>query len=128
MNLSPGLLLLLLAQDPGSPEQPADLNFLFLIGFMVLFFWLFIIGPQRREAQEKQKLLASLKKNDKVLTTGGFYGTITNIKDDEVTLRIDDRNKVTVRVVKSAIAKVLGTEAGGDQATEGGDDGSGKKS
>ena len=108
-----GLTSLLLAQSSGGQAAaPTDLNFVFLIGFMVVFFWLFIIGPQRREAAEKQKLLSSLKKNDKVLTTGGFYGTITNLKDDEVTLRIDDRNKVTMRVVKSAIAKVLGTEAG----------------
>jgi preprotein translocase subunit YajC len=114
VSLDPGpSLLLLLSQGTGAPEGPADLNFLFLIGFMVIFFWLFIIGPQRREAQEKQKLLAGLKKNDRVLTAGGFYGTIMNIKDDEVTLRVDDQNKVKLRVVKSSVAKVLGTEAEG---------------
>lgn len=113
MSFLPGpSALLVLAQDPGAGTAPPDLNFVFLIGFMVLFFWLFILGPQRKEAQEKQKLLAGLKKNDRVLTSAGFYGTITHIKDDEVTLRVDDQNKVKLRVVKTAIAKVVGTEAG----------------
>lgn len=110
--MSPSALVLLLAQDGGAAGQPTDLNFIFLIGFMVIFFWLFILGPQRREAQEKQKLLSSLKKNDKVLTTAGFYGKIVNIKDDEVTLLVDDQNKVKMRVLKSAVARVVGTEAG----------------
>lgn len=119
----PPSFVLLLAQDGGA-GAPTDLNFIFLIGFMVLFFWLFILGPQRREAQEKQKLLASLKKNDKVLTTAGFYGKIVNIKDDEVTLLVDDQNKVKLRVLKSAVARVVGTDAG-DQAPD--ESSSGKK-
>lgn len=106
-------IIALLAQDgrPVQPGSPWDLLFPLLLG--VAFVYFFIIRPQKREQDEKQKLLASLKKNDRVLTTGGMYGTIVNIKEDEVTLRVDDQAKVKVRFAKSAIARVLGTEAEG---------------
>lgn len=103
----------LLAQDgrPVQPGSPWDFLFPLLLG--VAFVYFFIIRPQKREQDEKQKLLSSLKKNDRVLTTGGMYGTIVNIKEDEVTLRVDDQAKVKIRFAKSAIARVLGTEAEG---------------
>ncbi|MCO5172013.1 MAG: preprotein translocase subunit YajC [Planctomycetes bacterium] len=100
----------LLAQGQAPPPDPlGGLVFPLLLGIAFVYF--FIIRPQKREADEKQKLLASIKKNDRVLTTGGMYGTIVNIKEDEVTLRVDDQAKVKVRFAKSAIARVLGTEA-----------------
>lgn len=107
----------LLAQaPPAQPGSPWDFLFPLLLG--VAFVYFFIIRPQKREQDEKQKLLASLKKNDRVLTTGGMYGTIVNIKEDEVTLRVDDQAKVKVRFAKSAIARVLGTEAEGAPSSD----------
>jgi len=107
-------LIALLAQDrPAQPgEGPMGLLFPLLLG--VAFVYFLIIRPQKREQDEKQKLFAALKKNDRVLTTGGMYGTIVNIKEDEVTLRVDDQAKVKIRFAKSAIAKVVGTDGSGD--------------
>ena len=105
---------LLLAQDappaPGPrPSSGLEIVFPVLLGFAFVYF--FIIRPQKREQEEKQQLLSQLKKNDRVVTTGGMYGTIVNIKEDEVTLRVDDQAKVKIRFAKAAIAKVLGTDA-----------------
>jgi len=77
---------------------------LLVMGFAFIYF--FLIRPQKREQDEKQRLLDSLKKNDKVVTTSGIFGTIVNLKDNEVTLRIDDQAKVKIRMLKSAIARV----------------------
>ncbi|MBX3472524.1 MAG: preprotein translocase subunit YajC [Planctomycetes bacterium] len=100
----------MLAQGQAPPPDPlGGLIFPLLLG--VAFVYFFIIRPQKREQDEKQKLLASIKKNDRVITTGGMYGTIVNIKEDEVTLRVDDQAKVKVRFAKASIARVLGTEA-----------------
>ena len=110
-------LSLLLAQDaalPGPrPSNPMEIVFPLLLG--VAFVYFFIIRPQKREQEEKQQLLSALKKNDRVLTTGGMYGTIVNIKEDEVTLRVDDQAKVKIRFAKAAIAKVVGTDAEGEK-------------
>lgn len=106
----------LLAQGQAAPPDPlGGLIFPLLLG--VAFVYFFIIRPQKREQDEKQKLLASIKKNDRVITTGGMYGTIVNIKEDEVTLRVDDQAKVKVRFAKSSIARVLGTEAAEEKPT-----------
>lgn len=102
---------LVLAQQPPPPDPMASLLPTMLLMFGFVYF--FIIRPQRREQKEKDALLAGLKKNDRVVTTGGMFGTISSIKDDEVTLRVDDKAKVQVRFQKAAIAKVLG--AGGDE-------------
>lgn len=90
------------------------MGLLFPLLLGVAFVYFLIIRPQKREQDEKLKLLTSLKKNDRVLTTGGMYGTIVNIKEDEVTLRVDDQAKVKIRFAKSAIAKVVGTDGSGD--------------
>jgi preprotein translocase subunit YajC len=62
-----------------------------------------------REKKEFEKLLASLKKGDKVLTSSGIYGEVTAIKDDtRITLKVADN--VRIDFVKSAVSKVLNRE------------------
>ena len=92
---------------PGSGEGGiGDLLFPIVLAFVFVYF--FMIRPQKREAKAKEELSTGLRKNDKVVTTGGIVGTIVNIKDDEVTLRVDDQAKVKIRFLKSAIARVQG--------------------
>ena len=55
-------------------------------------------------------MLASLKKNDDVVTSGGIYGTVANVQNDIVTLRIDDNTKIKVQ--KSAISKLKAKKEG----------------
>lgn len=95
----------------GAQQEPMDLSFVFTLVLVFVFFYFFLIRPQKREAEEKQKLLDALKKNDRVVTTGGILGTIVNLKDNEVTLRVDDQNKVKIRCVRSAIARVVTPES-----------------
>jgi len=108
----PWNVLLTLAQQGGERPGVSDpFSLPFLIVFMVAFIYFFVIRPQKKEADEKKRLLESLKKNDRILTSGGMYGTIVNIKEDEVTVRVDDQNKVKVRFAKSAIAKVVSPDS-----------------
>ena len=82
---------------------------------------LFVMAPlmiwmmwraKRQEQRQRENLFASLKKNDKVLTTGGMIGLIAAVKEneDEVTLKVDESSNVRIRVVKSAIVRVLSSE------------------
>jgi preprotein translocase subunit YajC len=102
--------LTLLAQAAGGKptyDEPMG-GFVLPIILVVAFVYFFMIRPQKREQEAKEKLLGGLKKNDRVVTTGGMYGTIVNIKDDEITLRVDDQMKVKIRFMKSAISRVAG--------------------
>ena len=75
----------------------------FVLIIMVVYF--FMIRPQQKRQKEHQRMLADLKKGDKVLTTGGMYATVFGFSDDQnkVILKISD--EVKMEFLKSAIAQ-----------------------
>ncbi|MCX8022213.1 MAG: preprotein translocase subunit YajC [Syntrophorhabdaceae bacterium] len=78
-----------------------------LLPLILLFavFYFLLIRPQQKRAKQQKAFLESLKKGDRVITTGGLYGTITGITENEVTLEIAE--KVRVKVLKGAIASAV---------------------
>ena len=73
---------------------------------VVLFglFYMMLIRPQQKAKREQEAMIKGLQKHDDVVTIGGLHGTILNIKDDTVVLRVDDN--VKVEVDRSAVARV----------------------
>ena len=65
--------------------------------------WFFMIRPQRKQQKELQNFRDSLKKGDKVVTIGGIYGTVCEIKEGSVLIEVD--NNVKIRVSKQALVK-----------------------
>jgi preprotein translocase subunit YajC len=65
-----------------------------------IFFFL-VIRPQQRDRRNREQMLAALKKGDRVITSGGLIGTIVNVTDRRVTLKLGD--SVRVECVRSAI-------------------------
>jgi preprotein translocase subunit YajC len=65
--------------------------------------WFFMIRPQRKQQKELQNFRDSLKKGDKVVTVGGIYGTVDEIKDNSVLIVVD--KDVKIRVSKQALVK-----------------------
>lgn len=67
--------------------------------FFGLFFaamWFLLIAPQRKKQKAHQAMIKSLSSGDEVLTTGGIFGVITNVKDDRLVLRIAEGTKIEV--------------------------------
>lgn len=58
--------------------------------------WFLIIAPQRKRQKQHDQMLQSLQSGDEVITTGGVYGTITNVKEDRFVIRIADNTKIEV--------------------------------
>jgi preprotein translocase subunit YajC len=71
-----------------------------IVLIMGIFYVLLILPAQKRQKKVTQ-MLAALKNGDKVVTTGGIYGTIVGIEDDAIQLRIADQ--VKIKVLRSAI-------------------------
>lgn len=69
--------------------------------FFVMYFLL--IRPQTKQQKEQARMQAALKKNDEVVTLGGIHGTVVNVKEDVVTLRVDDNTRIDVD--KTAISR-----------------------
>jgi preprotein translocase subunit YajC len=79
---------------------------IFFALILVLFYFMIFRGPQKQK-QQHQKLVESLKKNDKVRTIGGIIGTVVDIRGDEIVLKVDESNNTKIRVISSAIGKKL---------------------
>ncbi|QDV92215.1 preprotein translocase subunit YajC [Phycisphaerae bacterium RAS2] len=114
-------LMSLLAQGTpatGSPAPAPGLSqMLFPLLLMGAVFYFLLIRPQSAEKKRRESMLSALKKNDRVVTAGGILGTVLNVKDDEVTLKVDESSNTKITFTRSAIQRVLGTEAAPAGAT-----------
>jgi len=87
--------------QPASGQSGQIMAFLPLILLFAVFYFL-LIRPQQKRARTHKSFVENLKKGDRVVTSGGMYGTITGVTDDAVTIEVAE--KVRVKVLKSAIA------------------------
>lgn len=74
-------------------------TYLTLIPFVFIFiiFYVLLILPQQKRQKKQKAILEALKKGDKVVTSGGMWGTITNMGKDTVTLQIADTTKIKMQ-------------------------------
>lgn len=97
---------LLQASAPAGAGQPqgvgVGVSWIMIIA-MVVIMWLFMIRPQRKQQKELEKFRNSLKRGDKVVTAGGIYGTVDEIKDRTVLIKVD--GEVKLRVDKNSLVR-----------------------
>ena len=87
----------------------APTQFLFIGLMVVVMYMLFFRGPRKKQQKHKQ-MVQTLEKNDKVRTIGGIIGTVVDVKDDEVTLKVDESNNTKIKILSSAIGKNMSKE------------------
>jgi len=85
-------------------------GFLIPLGLMFAIMYFLVIMPQQRQRKKMQAMLAELKAGDKVITSGGIYGTINGIDGDSVILKISSEPQVKIRIARAAIAQVEASE------------------
>jgi preprotein translocase subunit YajC len=83
------------------PKNPLIQFLPFLLIFGI--FYLLLIMPMRRRQKKHQELLSKLTKGDRVITNGGIFGTVVDVEDDKLTLRIAEP-RVDIQVARSAVA------------------------
>ena len=99
-------LVYAMAQPPtaSGAAAPGPLAGLFPIFLIFAIFYFLLIRPQQKQQKQHQDMLKGLNKNDQVVTSGGMHGTIVNLDEQTVTLRIDDNTRVKFQ--RSAISYV----------------------
>ena len=101
------MLIFLLAQapaaSPGAAANPLASFIPIILIFIIMYFLLF--RPQMRRQKEQQRIVASLKTGDRVITASGIHGMITNVKDTTVTVKVADN--VKIEMDKSAVTNVV---------------------
>lgn len=88
---------------PQSSAASPLFQFLPLVLIFVIFYFL-LIRPQKQKEKEHQKMLAGIDKNDEVVTLGGIHGTIVNVKEKTLILRIDENVKMEIE--KNSVAYI----------------------
>lgn len=97
-----------LAEDAATGGGNILVTFLPFIAMFALLYFL-LIRPQQKRQKSRNMLLSNLKKGDKVTTIGGLHGTIMELTDDTVVLRVNDATKLTFE--RSAINNVVQSSA-----------------
>lgn len=84
-------------------QQSGGWSMWIMLALIFVVMWFFMIRPQKKQQKELQNFRDALKKGDKVVTIGGIYGTVTEVKEDSVLIEVD--NNVKIRVSKQALVK-----------------------
>jgi preprotein translocase subunit YajC len=105
---------------PNSPAMPLTTGkqpapgmqwqgYMLLIAMFVLLYFMMFRGPRKKQQQQRQ-MIEALKKNDRVQTIGGMLGTVLDVKDDQVLVKVDESNNTKIWFVSGAISRVLSEE------------------
>lgn len=99
------LLLPVLAE--ANPATAGGMNILVML-LMLAGFWFLLIAPQRKRQKAHEKMLSALNPGDDVLTSGGLYATVAQVRDDRLVLKVADGVKMEFH--KSAVQSKINTE------------------
>jgi preprotein translocase subunit YajC len=102
-------LNLLLAMAPqggtGANGGGSMVSTFVMFGAIFLIFYFMIIRPQQKRAKEREKLLSSIEKGDKVVTSGGVHGTVAGVEEKTILLQVTEN--VKLKIERSAITTIL---------------------
>jgi len=100
----------------GAQGSPFGGTFMLILFALLLFMIITTAMGGRKQKKQRQEMLGSLNKHDKVQTIGGVIGTIVEIKDGELVLQVDERSETRIRFSRSAIQQVLRQGKAGEEA------------
>ena len=99
------MINMILQAAPAAGAAGGSWSLLLMLALMFLVMWLFMIRPQRQQQKKLEEMRNSLKKGDKVVTAGGIYGTVADVDERTILVKVD--GEVKLRVDKSSIQKDL---------------------
>ncbi|MCK4958772.1 MAG: preprotein translocase subunit YajC [Planctomycetes bacterium] len=94
-------------ETPGDKPEPSPYLSFMMIGLMVVVMYMLLFRGPRKKQKEQQNMVQSLQRNDRVRTIGGILGTIVDVRDDEIIVKVDESNNTKMRFAPSAISTVL---------------------
>jgi preprotein translocase subunit YajC len=107
------------AQEAAEAEQqPSAIGSFLPLILLFVVMWLFFIRPKNKEMKKMEEMRKALKKGDKVITTAGIIGTVTNIDETSTTITVRTASTTLIDFEKSAILRVLNAETAAPAKTE----------
>ncbi len=101
-----GALLSFFYQQPAASRPGTNpFSFFIMMGLIFVVFYVLVIMPSRKKQKKHQENVAQLKSGDKVITSGGIYGTVMGTQKDKIELKI--ASNVKIDVSRNAVAVIL---------------------
>lgn len=97
-------------------EGGGGMNMLLVMALMLAAMYFLMIRPQQTRQKKHQAMLKSLESGDKIVTIGGLYGTITNVKDKTYIVKIADNTKI--EILKAAVQDKLAVKSEEESKSE----------
>ena len=86
-----------------------------IIGLMLV--WMFFMSnSKRKQEKQKQELLNSMKRGDRIQTIGGILGTVVEVRDNEVVVKVDEGNNTKIKFTRASVSRVVREEDKADSA------------
>lgn len=102
---------------PAGGGSSGGQSMMLIMAVPLIFLILMTFMMNKKEKKKRQSLMDAVKRNDRVLTIGGIIGTVVEIRDDVIVLRIDENTKTKVEFSKASIQQVVRSADGGPEAT-----------
>lgn len=99
---------MILAQDAAQNTQGNPMSMLITLALLVVIFYFMLIRPQRKQQKELKARQDALKSGDKVITAGGIYGIVREVKD--TTVRLEVAPNTVIKIVKSQVVHTVGKD------------------
>lgn len=90
------LTIFLLQANAAAPKAGGGYSMLIVLVLIFVVMWLFMIRPQKKKQKELDEFRNNLKRGDKVITVGGIYGTVDEVKENKILIEIDKDVKIFV--------------------------------
>jgi len=97
--------MFLYGQQAGGSAQGGGFSMLIMMAVIFAIFFFLIIRPQRKKQKEHQSLVQSLKGGERIITSGGIYGTVDRVMDDRVEVKVDKNTRI--QVLKTSISTIV---------------------
>ena len=104
-------LSFIVAQNGDGGEEGGGLaqySSIIMIALLVVVFYFLLIRPGQKQRKAHQELVSAIKKGDEIMTAGGFFGTVKQVKDDYLMLELNKGN--VVKFSRNSIARIMGQD------------------
>lgn len=105
--MNTNILNLLIAQAQQGGQGSGNFSMMLLMIFSLMFiFYLLILRPQKRQERERQAMIESIEKGDKVVTIGGIYGTVVEIDTNAKIVTLEVTKNIKIDFMRSSISQI----------------------
>ncbi len=108
-----GFLTALQPDQPARPQGGSPIAMLIPFILVFVIFYLLIVMPQRKKQKKHMAMVEQLKPGDRIITTGGIFGTVMGVQKDRIELKV--AANVKIDITKSAVAVILGQKKSGSE-------------